>query len=178
MSRVGKKPIPIPSGVEVTKAGDVITVKGPRGVLQRPVHRDMKVEVGPGAITVERPSNQPFHRSLHGVTRSVIANMVDGVTHGFEKQLSIVGTGYRAAVTNGRLVLNVGFSHPVEITPPPGVTIEAPNPTSVVVKGADKEAVGQVAADIRKVRPPEPYHGKGIRYVDERVRHKAGKTAK
>jgi large subunit ribosomal protein L6 len=138
----------------------------------------MKVDVQPDSVTVERPTNQPIHRSLHGVTRSVIANMVDGVTKGFEKQLTIVGTGYRAAVANGRLTLSVGFSHPVEIEPPAGVTIEAPNPTTVIVKGSDKEIVGQLAANIRKVKPPEPYHGKGIRYADEKVRHKAGKTAK
>lgn len=178
MSRVGRRPIPIPSGVEVTKNGELITVKGPRGTLERTVHRAMKVDVQPDLVTVERPTNQPLHRSLHGVTRSVIANMVDGVTKGFEKQLTIVGTGYRAAVANGRLTLSVGFSHPVEIEPPAGVTIEAPNPTTVIVKGSDKEIVGQLAANIRKVKPPEPYHGKGIRYRDEKVRHKAGKTAK
>lgn len=178
MSRVGKKPIAIPAGVEVSKDGLVITVTGPRGTLRRILHRDMTVNVGPGEVKVERPTNQPLHRSLHGVTRSVIANMVDGVTKGFAKELTIVGTGYRAVVANGRLTLSVGYSHPVEIVPPAGVTIEAPSPTTVIVKGSDKEAVGQVAANIRKVKPPEPYHGKGIRYVDERVRHKAGKTAK
>ena len=178
MSRVGKRPVPIPAGVEVTKTGDTISVKGPRGTLQRSLHRDMKVEVGAGAITVERPTNQPLHRGLHGVTRSVIANMVEGVTQGFQKQLTVVGTGYRAAVSGGRLTLNVGFSHQVEIVPPEGVTIEAPSPTSIIVKGSDKEAVGQIAANIRKVKPPEPYHGKGIRYAGEKVRHKAGKTAK
>lgn len=178
MSRVGKKPITIPAGVEVAKDGNLITVKGPKGSLQRSLHRDMTVTVDQGEVKVERPTNQPVHRSLHGVTRSVIANMVDGVTKGFSKELSIVGTGYRATVANGRLTLNVGYSHPVEIVPPAGVTIEAPTLTSIVVKGSDKEAVGQVAANIRKVKPPEPYHGKGIRYIDERVRHKAGKTAK
>ncbi len=178
MSRVGKKPIPIPAGVKVVKEGNLITVEGPRGTLQRTLHRDMHVDVGPDVVTVARPTNLPVHRSLHGVTRSVIANMVRGVTQGFEKQLTIVGTGYRAAVANGRLTLSVGYSHPVEITPPKGVTIETPTPTSIIIRGSDKEAVGQVAADIRKVKPPEPYHGKGIRYADERVRHKAGKTAK
>jgi len=138
----------------------------------------MKIDIGKDAIVVERPSDQPQHRALHGVTRSIIANMVEGVTKGFEKQLTIVGTGYRAAVSGGRLTLSVGFSHPVEVDPPPGITIEAPNPTTVIVKGSDKEAVGQVAANIRKIKPPEPYHGKGIRYADEKVRHKAGKTAK
>jgi large subunit ribosomal protein L6 len=178
VSRVGKKPVPIPAGVEVTKSGDTISVTGPRGTLQRSLHRAMKVEVGAGNITVERPTNQPLHRGLHGVTRSVIANMVEGVTQGFQKQLTVVGTGYRAVVSGGRLTLNVGFSHQVEIVPPEGVTIEAPSPTSIIVKGYDKEAVGQVAANIRKVKPPEPYHGKGIRYTGEKVRHKAGKTAK
>jgi large subunit ribosomal protein L6 len=162
----------------VTKSGVLITVKGPRGTLQRSVHRDMNVDVQPNLVTVARPTNQPVHRSLHGVTRSVIANMVDGVTKGFEKQLSIVGTGYRAAVAGGRLTLSVGFSHPVEIAPPEGVTIEAPSPTTLIVRGSDKEAVGQLAANIRKVKPPEPYHGKGIRYADEKVRRKAGKTGK
>ncbi len=178
MSRVGRKPIAIPAGVEVNKDGGLITVKGPKGTLHRTLHRDITVNVGPQEVTVERPTNQPVHRSLHGVTRSVIANMVDGVTKGFSKELTIVGTGYRAAVANGRLTLNVGYSHPVEVVPPEGVTIETPNPMTVVVKGSDKEAVGQIAANIRKIKPPEPYHGKGIRYVDERVRHKAGKTAK
>lgn len=178
MSRVGKQPITIPEGVTVTREGDVITVTGPRGTLRRPVQRDMNITIGDDRILVERPTNQPAHRALHGVTRSIIANMVDGVTRGFEKQLSIVGTGYRAAVSDGKLTLSVGYSHPVEIRPPAGVTIEAPSPTSVLVKGFDKEAVGQVAANIRKVKPPEPYHGKGIRYADEKVRHKAGKTAK
>lgn len=182
MSRVGKKPIAIPAGVEVNvetkKEGNVVTVVGPRGTLRRSLHRDMRVNVDSGRVTVERPSDLPVHRALHGVTRSVIANMVEGVTRGFSKELTVVGTGYRAAVSNGRLVLNVGFSHPVEIVPPAGVTIETPNPTTIIVRGFDKEAVGQVAANIRKCKPPEPYHGKGIRYVDERVRHKAGKTAK
>lgn len=178
MSRVGRKPIPIPPGVTVRAADGVVSVTGPLGTLERPVRREMTVTVGPETIVVERPGDGPEHRSLHGVTRSIIANMVEGVTRGFEKQLAIVGTGYRAAVSGGKLVLNVGYSHPVEIVPPEGVTIESPSPVSIVVRGADKEAVGQVAANIRKVRPPEPYHGKGIRYVNESVRHKAGKTAK
>ncbi|HCJ11324.1 MAG TPA: 50S ribosomal protein L6 [Clostridiales bacterium] len=179
MSRVGKKPIRIPEGVTVTKNGDVITVKGPLGTLEHRVHRDMVVEIDSDTIVVKRPSDQPVHRALHGVTRTMIANMVDGVTKGFEKHLTIVGTGYRAAVQGRRLTLNVGYSHPVEIVPPEGVTIETPTPTTVVVKGTDKQVVGQVAANIRKVRPPEPYHGKGIRYRDERVRHiPIGKTVK
>jgi len=177
LSRVGKRPIPIPKGVEVVKEGDLVTVKGPKGTLERRVRPEIQVEIGPDVITVNRPSDQPVHRALHGVTRSIIANMVQGVTEGFEKHLTIVGTGYRAAVSGGKLTLNVGFSHPVHIEPPEGVTIEAPTPTTVIVKGYDKEVVGQVAANIRKVKPPEPYHGKGIRYKDERVRHKAGKTA-
>jgi large subunit ribosomal protein L6 len=164
--------------VKVVKEGDVVRVTGPRGTLERTVHPAMKVEIGPESVTVERPTNQPVHRSLHGVTRSIIANMVEGVTSGFEKRLSIVGTGYRATVNDGRLVLSVGYSHPVEIAPPEGITLEAPTLTAVVVKGSNKETVGQVAANIRKVKPPEPYHGKGIRYADEKVRHKAGKTAK
>jgi len=161
----------------VVKEGDLVTVKGPKGTLQRRVRPEIEVEIGTDAITVKRPSDQPAHRALHGVTRSMIANMVLGVTEGFEKHLTIVGTGYRAAVSGGKITLSVGYSHPVEIEAPEGVTIECPTPTTVVVKGYDKEVVGQVAANIRKVKPPEPYHGKGIRYKDERVRHKAGKTA-
>ncbi len=178
MSRVGRKPIPIPAGVKVEKKDDLITVVGPRGTLKRSVNAEMKIDCKPDVIVVERPSDLPVHRSLHGVTRSVIANMVEGVTTGFEKRLTIVGTGYRAAVQNGHLILNVGFSHPVDVAPPEGITFETPNVTTVIIKGADKEVVGQLAANIRKIRPPEPYHGKGIRYVDEKVRHKAGKTAK
>ena len=178
MSRVGKRPIEIPAGVEVVRDGHVVRVTGPRGILERTVHPAMKVEIGPESVSVERPTNQPTHRSLHGVTRSIIANMVEGVTRGFEKRLTIVGTGYRAIVNDGRLVLNVGYSHSVEIDPPEGISLEAPTPTAVVVKGSNKETVGQVAANIRKVKPPEPYHGKGIRYADEKVRQKAGKTAK
>jgi large subunit ribosomal protein L6 len=178
LSRIGKMPIPIPQGTEVKIEGNEVTAKGPRGELTRELHPEMIITMEEGSLVVKRPSDSGMHRSLHGLTRSLIANMVEGVTRGFEKRLSIVGTGYRATVNDGRLVLSVGYSHPVEIAPPEGITLEAPTLTAVVVKGSNKETVGQVAANIRKVKPPEPYHGKGIRYADEKVRHKAGKTAK
>lgn len=176
MSRVGKKPIPIPDGVTVTVDRDRVAVKGPGGSLSQAIHPDMKVEMNGGVVTVARPTDGRLHRSLHGLTRSLIANMVEGVTNGFRRQLQLVGTGYRAQMSGNKLVLAVGYSHPVEIEPPVGVTIEVPSPTSIVVSGADKQQVGEVAAQIRRVRPVEPYLGKGIRYEGERVRRKEGKT--
>lgn len=178
MSRVGKKPIPIPGEVSVEVRGNVVTVRGPRGELSREVHPEMTVEVADGTVRVRRPSDSRQHRSLHGLTRSLVANMVEGVTRGFQKGLELVGTGYRASKSGTKLVLSVGFSHPVEVVPPTGIEIEVPNPATVVVKGNDKELVGQVAANIRAVRRPEPYLGKGIRYAGERVRRKVGKTGK
>ncbi len=176
MSRIGEKPVPIPEGVTVTVSGDSIGVQGPKGTLSRDIHPEMKVTVGNGQITVERPSDGKKHRSLHGLTRTLIANMVTGVTEGYSKGLEISGMGYRASKVQDKLVLNLGFIRPVEIVPPPGIVIEVPTPTSVTVSGIDKEVVGQVAADIRKLRPPEPYQGSGVRYAGEKIRRKAAKS--
>ncbi|MBB3870047.1 50S ribosomal protein L6 [Geobacillus sp. NFOSA3] len=178
MSRVGKKPIEIPSGVTVTVNGNTVTVKGPKGELTRTFHPDMTIKVEDNVITVTRPSDEKRHRALHGTTRSLLANMVEGVSKGYEKTLELVGVGYRAAKQGKKLVLNVGFSHPVEIEPEEGLEIEVPSQTKIVVKGADKQRVGELAANIRAVRPPEPYKGKGIRYEGEVVRLKEGKTGK
>ena len=179
MSRIGKQPIEIPSGVEVTVGEDaLVTVKGPRGTLTQQVHADMKIVRDDGELRVERPSDEARHRSLHGLTRSLIANMVDGVTKGYEKRLSIIGVGYRAAMKGKDLEILVGYSHPVNVAAPEGIEFETPTPTSIVVRGNDKQQVGEVAANIRKIRKPEPYKGKGIRYENEYVRKKAGKAAK
>jgi len=179
MSRIGKQPIEIPTGVEVTVGDDaVVTVKGPRGTLTQQVHVDMKVVREDGVLRVERPSDEGRHRSLHGLTRSLIANMVEGVTKGYEKRLSIVGVGYRAAMKGKDLEIQVGYSHPVNVTAPDGIEFETPTPTSIVVRGNDKQQVGEITANIRKIRKPEPYKGKGIRYENEYVRKKAGKAAK
>lgn len=178
MSRIGLKPIEIPSGVTVTKEGNTVTVKGPKGELSRTLHEDMIIEIKENEITVSRPSEQKEHRSLHGTTRSLIDNMVQGVTNGFERSLELVGVGYRANKQGNKLVLNVGYSHPVEFDPEKGIEIDVPSNTKVIVKGIDKERVGELAANIRAVRPPEPYKGKGIRYEGEYVRRKEGKTGK
>ena len=178
MSRIGRAPIQVPAGVEVKINGNVIEVKGPKGQLSREFHPEMNVELADGSIVVTRPSDEKQHRSLHGLTRTLIANMVKGVTEGFTRNLEIVGVGYRAAKQGSKLVLTVGYSHPVEIDPAPGIEIEVPTPTKISVKGIDKELVGQTAANIRDVRTPEPYLGKGIRYEGERVRRKAGKAGK
>ena len=179
MSRIGRQPIEVPSGVDVLVGEDyVVTVKGPRGTLEQRVHPEMKVLREDGTIKVERPSDEGFHRSLHGLTRTLIANMVEGVTKGYEKRLAIVGVGYRVAMKGSDLEVQVGYSHPVLVTAPAGIEFEAPTPTSIVVRGNDKQQVGEVAANIRKIRKPEPYKGKGIRYENERVRKKAGKAAK
>jgi large subunit ribosomal protein L6 len=178
MSRIGRAPIEIPAGVEVKIDTNVIEVKGPQGSLSREFHPDMSVEVSEGAITVTRPSDDKEHRSLHGLTRSLIANMVQGVTVGFTRNLEIVGVGYRAAKQGNKLVLSLGYSHPIELEPAPGIEIEVPTPTKISVKGIDKELVGQTAANIRDFRRPEPYLGKGVRYEGERVRRKAGKAGK
>jgi large subunit ribosomal protein L6 len=179
MSRIGRQPIEVPSGVDVLVGDDsVVTVKGPRGTLEQRVHPEMKVLKEDGTIKVERPSDEGFHRSLHGLTRTLIANMVEGVTKGYEKRLAIVGVGYRAAMKGSDLEVQVGYSHPVVVTAPTGIEFETPTATSIVVRGNDKQQVGEVAANIRKIRKPEPYKGKGIRYENEHVRKKAGKAAK
>ena len=179
MSRIGKQPIEIPSGVEVTvAAANVVTVKGPRGSLTQTVHPNMTVVVEDGSVLVSRPDDQGFNRSLHGLTRSLVANMVEGVTKGYEKSLQIIGVGYRAAMKGKDLEVQAGYSHPVMVPVPDGIEFEVPTPTQIVVRGNDKQAVGEIAAKIRKIRKPEPYKGKGIRYEGEYVRKKAGKAAK
>ncbi|MDG5788101.1 50S ribosomal protein L6 [Evansella sp. AB-P1] len=178
MSRVGLKPVEIPSGVEVKLDGNNITVKGPKGELKRDLHADMIIKHEENQIFVERPSDHKTHRALHGTTRSVINNMVEGVTKGYEKNLELVGVGYRATKSGNKLVLNVGLSHQVEFTPEAGIEIDVPANTKITVKGIDKERVGALASNIRAVRKPEPYKGKGIRYEGEFVRRKEGKTGK
>lgn len=178
MSRIGKLPIEIPKDVQVSQQGNQLTVKGPKGQLVKKLHPDMTIDIEDGFISVKRHSETKEHRSLHGLTRTLIANMVEGVTKGFQRNLEIVGVGYRAAMQGKKLVLTMGFSHPVEFIPEAGLEIEVPAPTKISVKGVDKELVGQLAANIRKVRPPEPYLGKGIRYEGERVIRKAGKAGK
>ncbi len=178
MSRVGNAPIPIPDGVEVTVDGSHVTVKGPKGTLERTFHERVTIEVVDGVATVRRPDDSRESKALHGLSRALLANMVAGVSQGYKKELQIIGVGYRAALKGRSLELQLGFSHPVSYTAPDGVDFEVPEPTKVIVSGIDKEKVGQVAAEIRKLRPPEPYKGKGIRYVDEYVRRKAGKAGK
>lgn len=178
MSRVGKKPIEIPAGVTVTLDNNNVTVKGPKGELSRTFHADIEIKVEENVINISRPSDMKEHRALHGTTRAVLANMIEGVSKGFERTLELVGVGYRAAKQGNKLVLSVGYSHPVEIEPETGIEIEVPANTKVIVKGTDKERVGALAANIRDVRPPEPYKGKGIRYEGEFVRRKEGKTGK
>jgi large subunit ribosomal protein L6 len=177
MSRIGKKPIEIPSTVSVAISPGRVQVNGPLGELDQAVPTRMKIEQRDGEIVVERPTERGEDRALHGLTRSIVANMVEGVTKGFEKRLAISGVGYRAVLKGTTLELSVGYSHPVTIEPRAGISFEVPAPTEVVVKGIDKQAVGQTAAEIRKVRPPEPYKGKGIRYDGEYVRRKVGKRA-
>jgi large subunit ribosomal protein L6 len=177
MSRIGKQPIAVPSGVEVTIEPELVKVKGPKGELSERVNRDMDVKQENGEILVARPTDRGDHRALHGLTRSLIANMVEGVTNGFEKRLEIQGVGYRAQLQGNKLVLALGYSHPVEMDAPDGIDFEVPQPTRVVVRGISKQAVGEVAANIRKARPPEPYKGKGIRYEGEHVARKVGKRA-
>jgi len=176
MSRIGRLPITVPQGVDITIEGTTVSVNGPNGQLSRQIHKDMIVEMEDGQILVKRPSEEKMHKSLHGLTRTLINNMVEGVTKGFQKSLDLVGVGYRAAKQGNKLVLTVGYSHPVEIEPKQGIEIEVPVATKVIVKGADKEAVGALAANIRGVRPPEPYKGKGIKYTEERIRRKVGKA--
>jgi large subunit ribosomal protein L6 len=177
MSRIGRKPIPVPESVTVELAPGRVAVKGPKGELAQNLSAEMKVQQDDGTVTVERPTDRGEHRALHGLTRSLIANMVEGVTDGFEKRLEIQGVGYRAQLKGKNLEMALGYSHPVPIEPPEGIEFEVPQPTEIIVRGIDKQLVGQVAADIRKRRPPEPYKGKGIRYRDEHVMRKVGKRA-
>lgn len=179
MSRIGLKPINIPSGVEI-KISDknLVEVKGPKGILTEQINPDMEIKIDNGVLTVSRPSDLKRHKSLHGLSRTLIANMITGVTEGFEKSLDIVGTGYRAAKQGNKLVLTLGYSHPIELIDPDGITIEVPAPNKIVVKGIDKQKVGNYAAKIRELRSPEPYKGKGIKYSNEVVRRKVGKTGK
>jgi large subunit ribosomal protein L6 len=177
VSRIGRKPIEVPDGVDVQLAPGEVTVKGPKGELAQRVSTEMKVELADGTVTVARPTDRGEHRALHGLTRSLIANMVQGVTEGYEKRLEIQGVGYRAQLRGKALELSLGFSHPISVQAPEGIEFEVPQPTEVIVRGIDKQRVGQVAADIRKRRPPEPYKGKGVRYAGEQVTRKVGKRA-
>ncbi|MEZ5098482.1 MAG: 50S ribosomal protein L6 [Thermoleophilia bacterium] len=177
MSRIGRKPIPVPSGVEVSIAPGRVRVTGPLGALEQQVPQRIAIEQQDGELVVSRPTDRGPDRALHGLTRTLVANMVEGVTKGFEKRLEIQGVGYRANQKGEALEFALGFSHPVTVEPPPGISFEVPQPTIVVVKGIDKQQVGQVAANIRSIRPPEPYKGKGIRYSGEHVRRKVGKRA-
>jgi large subunit ribosomal protein L6 len=177
MSRIGRAPITLPAGVEIDIGPGRVGVKGPRGALEQTVPHEMTVSVDDGVVTVTRPTDRGPHRSLHGLTRTLVANMVEGVTNGYEKRLEIQGVGYRAALRGSAIELLLGFSHPVVVEPPAGIEFEIPAPTQIIVRGIDKQSVGQVAADIRRLRPPEPYKGKGIRYTGEIVRRKVGKRA-
>jgi large subunit ribosomal protein L6 len=176
MSRIGKQPIELPQGVEVKVDGSVVRVKGPKGELEREIRPEVALEVKDGEVLVTRSSDAKQHRAYHGLTRALVANMVEGVTSGFRKALEIVGVGYRADKRGNALVLNVGYSHEVKYPEPDGITLSTPSQTQIVVEGIDKQKVGQVAAELRAVRPPEPYKGKGIRYEGEQIRRKAGKT--
>ena len=178
MSRIGRLPIAVPSTVDVTIDGRQLTVKGPKGTLSRVLHPDMSVSQEDGTIVVTRPTEQKTHKQLHGLTRTLVNNMVVGVTDGYRKGLEITGVGYRAALNGKKLTLNLGYSHPIEIDPPEGISFEVENPTRLAVIGIDKELVGQVAAKVRQTRKPEPYKGKGVRYSGEYIRRKAGKAGK
>jgi len=178
MSRIGRLPITVPSGVDVTIDGRNLTVKGPKGSLSRALHPDMTVSRDEGTLVVTRPTEQKMHKQLHGLTRTLVNNMVVGVTDGYRKGLEITGVGYRAALNGKKLTLNLGYSHPIEIDPPEGITFEVENPTRLAVVGIDKELVGQIAAKVRSTRKPEPYKGKGVRYSGEYIRRKAGKAGK
>jgi len=178
MSRIGRKPIAIPAGVEVKVNGNEVSVKGPKGQLVNTFHQDMAIAVEGNEIVVTRPSDVKEHRSLHGLTRTLIANMVEGVTNGFSKQLEVNGVGYRVQKQGKNLVMNLGFSHQVIVPEIDGITIDVPNPNQIIVSGADKQVVGQIAAEIREKRPPEPYKGKGIKYAGEHIRRKEGKAGK
>ncbi len=176
MSRIGRKPIAIPAGVDVKVDGNVVTVKGPKATLTQTVHPNMTVAVEGGEVVVTRPNDEKENRSLHGLTRTLLANMVEGVTNGFKKELDVNGVGYRVQKQGKDLVMNLGFSHQVVMSEIPGISIEVPGPNKIIISGADKQLVGQFAAEVREKRPPEPYKGKGIKYVDEVIRRKEGKT--
>lgn len=178
MSRIGNKPITIPAGVEVTLDGNVITVKGPKGTMTKELHKNMEVSINGTEITVKRPDDEAFNRSLHGLTRTLINNMIEGVEKQFSRTLEVNGVGYRAQLKGKKLVMNLGYSHPVEMDAPEGITFEVPNPNTIIIKGVDKEVVGQTAAVVRTKRPPEVYRGKGIKYAEEHIRRKEGKAGK
>ncbi|MBL8983541.1 MAG: 50S ribosomal protein L6 [Gemmatimonadetes bacterium] len=176
MSRIGKRPVSVPGGVTVKVDGSVVHVKGPKGELTRRFHPEVSVTMADGTITVARPSDEPRHKALHGLSRTLVANMVEGVTKGYSKQLEITGVGYKAEVKPYGLLMSLGYSHTIEVKAPAGIKLSAPQPTTVIIEGADKEVVGRVAAEIRKLRKPEPYKGKGVRYANEVIRRKAGKA--
>lgn len=178
MSRIGRMPITVPPSVDVSIVGRDITVKGPKGTLSRALHPDMRVSMEGSTITVERPTEAKHHKQLHGLTRTLVANMVTGVTDGYRKSLEITGVGYRAAKVGDKLQLNLGYSHPIEIAAPAGISFDLENPTHLAVSGIDKELVGQIAAQVRATRKPEPYKGKGVHYLGEQIRRKAGKAGK
>ena len=178
MSRIGNKPITVPDSVEVKIEGQKVTVKGPKGTLEKEMHPNMKIELNDKVITVTRPNDEPFNRSIHGLTRTLINNMIQGVLNEYTRELEINGVGYRAAKQGNKLVLTLGYSHPVEMVEPEGIKYEVPTPNQIIVKGIDKELVGEMAAVIRTKRPPEVYRGKGIKYVEEHIRRKEGKTGK
>jgi len=178
MSRIGKMPISVPAGVEVKNDNNLITVKGPKGELTKQFNKELGIEINDGVITVTRPSDDKMHRSLHGLTRTLIANMVEGVTNGFSKTLEIEGVGYRAAKQGNKVTINLGYSHPVIVEETDAIKLDVPQPNKIVVSGTDKQAVGQFAAEIREKRPPEPYKGKGIRYAGEHIIRKEGKAGK
>lgn len=178
MSRIGNKPITVPDGVEVKLEGNHITVKGPKGTLERDIHNNIKVSIEDKTVKVERPDDEPQNRSLHGLTRTLINNMINGVLNEYKRELEINGVGYRAQKKGNNLVMNLGYSHPVEMEAPQGITFDVPNPNQIIVRGIDKELVGQTAAVIRTKRPPEVYRGKGIKYAEEHIRRKEGKAGK
>ncbi len=178
MSRIGNKPITVPEGVEVKLDGQHLTVKGPKGTLERDIHKNMTVAIDGNVIKVTRPNDEAENRSLHGLTRTLISNMIEGVLNEYKKELQIVGVGYRAQKQGNKLVMNLGYSHPVEMEEPEGITFDVPNANTIIVRGIDKEVVGQTAAVVRTKRPPEVYHGKGIKYSDEHIRRKEGKAGK
>ncbi len=178
MSRIGNKPINVPEGIEVKLDGHHITVKGPKGTLEREIHKNISVTMDNNVITVTRPNDEPENRSLHGLTRTLISNMIEGVLHEYKRDLEINGVGYRAQKKGNKLVMNLGYSHPVEMDPPEGITFDVPDANHITVRGIDKEVVGQTAAVVRTKRPPEVYRGKGIKYAEEHIRRKEGKAGK